>query len=236
MDAPAPFLIGGPAFSGTTLLTLLLNQGELVCLDEPDFHNPAQAHRGVPVLRERFPGRAFPDPPSAPLDRQATMRFTERCARALLPLRLGVKTCDRVFVELARLHRRAGYPVVAIVRDIRDALVRELPAWVTEESLNESYRLVWRERSSFDLVLRYEDLVDDPDAALQHIASVLGCPLRAPRSWPPASVHPTMRKLDRHDLLERGEISRERVGLWRRAERSLSPRSHETARLMGYPK
>ena len=30
------FLVGGPAFSGTTLLGHLLNQGDLVCLDEPD--------------------------------------------------------------------------------------------------------------------------------------------------------------------------------------------------------
>ena len=57
------FLVGGPAFSGTTLLAHLLNQGDLVCLDEPDFHDPAQSHRGIPLLRTLFPDRSFPDPP-----------------------------------------------------------------------------------------------------------------------------------------------------------------------------
>jgi hypothetical protein len=52
---PTPFLVGGPAFSGTTLLALLLNQPGVVCLDEPDFEKPAQAHRGLPVLQRRFP-------------------------------------------------------------------------------------------------------------------------------------------------------------------------------------
>ena len=31
------FLVGGPAFSGTILLALMLNQGDIVCLGEPDF-------------------------------------------------------------------------------------------------------------------------------------------------------------------------------------------------------
>ena len=55
------FLIGGPAFSGTTLLSLLLNQGTTVCLDEPDFHNPEQGHRGIPFLQTLFPHKIFLD-------------------------------------------------------------------------------------------------------------------------------------------------------------------------------
>ena len=58
------FLIGGPAFSGTTLLTFLLNQGSVVCLDEPDFHNPQQSHRGIPVLKELFLEKTFPKCPT----------------------------------------------------------------------------------------------------------------------------------------------------------------------------
>ena len=57
------FLIGGPAFSGTTLLTLLVNQDGLVCLDEPDFHNPEQSHRGIPFLKSLYPGKMFPAQP-----------------------------------------------------------------------------------------------------------------------------------------------------------------------------
>ena len=228
------FLIGGPAFSGTTLLALLLNQGDLVCLDEPDFDRPEQSHRGVPVLRRLFPDRVFPDPPPRRLDADESFRFIEECARAIEPFRLGVKTCDRPFVELARRYRTSGRPVIAIVRDIRDALVRELPEWVTEQSLNASYRLIWRELGGFDLWLRYEDLVADPEAALARIAPVLASTLRAPRAWTGDDVHPTMLKLDRHALLQTGAISRERVGVWKTARRSFTPETHETARLMGY--
>ena len=57
------FLVGGPAFSGTTLLALLVSRGDLLCLDEPDFHDPKQSHRGIPYLQELFPDRLFPEPP-----------------------------------------------------------------------------------------------------------------------------------------------------------------------------
>ncbi|MGH7899786.1 MAG: hypothetical protein ACREQQ_17655 [Candidatus Binatia bacterium] len=228
------FLIGGGAFSGTTLLTLLLNQPSLVCLDEPDFHDPRQAHRGIPFLRALFPQRVFPDPPARPLGYEETVRLTEDCARAIEPLRLGVKTCDRPFLGLSRVYRRRGYPVIAIVRDIRDVLVRDLPAWVTEASLNASYRMIWREIGGFDLWFRYEDLVADPDAALASISAVLSCSLRAPRSWRPEAVQPTMLKLDRHDLLKTGRISAERVGIWKASGRRFERETHETAKLMGY--
>jgi len=231
------FLIGGPAFSGTTLLTLLLNQRELVCLDEPDFHNPAQAHRGVPLLRELAPDRVFPDAPTRALDWEETIRFTTTCAQALLPRRLGIKTCDRPFLELARRYRDAGHPVIAIVRDIRDALIRPLPPWVTEESLNDHYRAIWRQVGGYDLWIRYEDLVTAPEATLARIGSVLGTPLAnpdaAPESWP--TVHAAMLKLDRHELLKTQRISPERVGIWRGAGRPYSDETRETARLMGYP-
>jgi hypothetical protein len=234
MDAPRIFLIGGPAFSGTTLLAVLLNQHGLVCLDEPDFEDPDQSHRGIPLLRSLFPDRIFPDPPGRPLDSEEQLRLVEQCAQAIAPLRLGVKTCDRKFVEHARQYRRAGYPVIAIVRDIRDALVRALPPWETEENLNFSYRLVWGEIETFDLWLRYEDLVAGPEAALAPIGTLLGTPSLACRSWPPERVNAMMLKLDRHELLLSGRISTERVGIWRKAGRRFEAETHETARIMGY--
>jgi hypothetical protein len=228
------FLVGGPAFSGTTLLAHLLNQGDVVCLDEPDFHDPEQSHRAIPLLRTRFPDARFPDPPARPLDPVETVRFTEACAEAIRPRLLGVKTCDWNFLKLVPIYRKAGYPVIAIFRDIRDALVRELPEWVTEESLSAVYRRVWRDRDSFDLSLRYEDLVTDPDAALANISPLLGRPLRTLHEWNPGTVDPTLLKLERHDLLTEGRISRERVGIWRSSGRGLAPATHETAALMGY--
>jgi hypothetical protein len=228
------FLIGGPAFSGTTLLALLLNQGDLVCLDEPDFHKPEQDHRGIPQLRTLFPERTFPDPPGRKLEPEETVDFTETCARVVEPERLGVKTCDSTFLRFARVYKQRGYPVIAIVRDVRDVLVRELQEWMTEESFLRAARSVWTEIASFDLWLRYEDLVADPDAALTRISDVLSCPLRAPAGWPPDAVQRTMLKLERHELLLSGRISGERVGLWRSSSRTFPPEAHEVASLMGY--
>ena len=228
------FLVGGPAFSGTTLLAHLLNQNELVCLDEPDFHNPEQAHRGIPVLRERFPECTFPDPPERPLDPEETFRFIELCEGAMPDGRLGVKTCDTVFLDLVPLYRRAGYPVIAIVRDVRDALVRDLPEWVDEEGLVRNYRRVWSEIDSFDVWLRYEDLVADPAAELEKLSPVLSRTLRMPASWEPHAVHDGMFKLDRHELLAGGRIVQDRVGIWRTADRPFASETHEAAELMGY--
>lgn len=228
------FLVGGPAFSGTTLLAHLLTQGDLLCLDEPDFHDPQQAHRGIPPLQSLFPDRAFPDPPGRPLDPEETFSFIERCDRALPDKRLGIKTCDTVFLDLVPIYRRAGYPVIAIVRDVRDALVRELPGWVTEESLVRNYRKVWGELDSFDVWLRYEDLVADPETALGRISPVLSTTLRARPDWDPRSVPPAMLKLDRHESLAVGRIATNRVGIWHAAERTFAGEAHETAALMGY--
>lgn len=229
------FLIGGPAFSGTTLLTLLLNQHDLVCLDEPDFHNPQQSHRGIPVLRAMFPDRVFPDPPGVELDYDDHFRFIQQVGRALTPLRLGVKTCNWRFIKLVPYYQRAGHPVIAIVRDIRDALVRPLPPWVTERSMNDTYRLIWRNLRTFDHWLRYEDLVANPVTALAPIGDLFGVRLDDGRSWPPERVHPTMLKHDRHHALRSGRISTERVGIWRNAGREFDAETHETASLMGYP-
>jgi hypothetical protein len=228
------FLVGGPAFSGTTLLAHLLNQGDLVCLDEPDFHNPEQSHRGIPVLRSLFPDRSFPDPPARPLDPEETFRFIELCDRAMPDTRLGVKTCDTVFLDLVPFYRRAGHPVIAIVRDVRDALVRDLPEWLTEETLVGNYRKVWRAIDSFDVWVRYEDLVADPGTALTGISRVLSRTLQPQPKWDPRSVPAEMFKLDRHESLAGGRIAEDRVGIWRAVDRGFAPEAHETAALMGY--
>jgi hypothetical protein len=228
------FLIGGPAFSGTTLLALLLNQGDLVCLDEPDFHNPAQSHRGTPFLRELFPDRSFPAPPTRRLSWEETTDVIEECEAEIRPLQLGIKTCDWSFAGHAEVYRRRGYPVVCIVRDIRDALVRDLPDGFTEESLNERYRMIWREARVADLVVRYEDLVRDPEQVLARVFGALGQPPPPRLDWTANEVHHPMLKLDRHELLRSGRISSERVGIWRTATRPLTSETHETARTMGY--
>jgi hypothetical protein len=228
------FLVGGPAFSGTTLLAFLLNQGSLVCLDEPDFHDPAQAHRGVPFLRSLFPGVAFPPPPRRALSWEATVDLVQRCEACIRPRNLGLKTCDAVFVEHARVYRARGYPVIAVIRDIRDALVRPLPPWVTEGSLNAAYRLIADHRALYDVWLRYETLVERPDEVLAGIGAVLGAPLRARPAWTPDEIHGPMFKLDRHELLKSGRISRARVGIWRTSGQRFEAATHETAAMLGY--
>jgi hypothetical protein len=228
------FLVGGPAFSGTTLLSLLLNQGSLVCLDEPDFHNPEQNHRGVPFLKSLFPEKQFPERSVRPLSYAAAVGVIEACERAIHPQRLGIKTCDQVFIRYGEIFKSRGSSVIAIVRDIRDALVRPLPPWINEAQLNQVYRLVWNHLSLYDLWFRYEDLVTEPDRVMQRISTVLNYPLRARLYWDAEAVHDPMLKLDRHDLLKAGRISRDRIGIWKNSGMSFSSDTIRTARMMGY--
>ena len=120
------FLVGGPAFSGTTLLALMLNQANIVCLDEPDFHSLSQCHRSIPVLRTMFPNTRFPDHPLRDLAFYEAVQLIHECESALGSYELGIKTCDRVFLEYAEVYRQRAWPVIGIFRDIRDALVRRL--------------------------------------------------------------------------------------------------------------
>ena len=228
------FLIGGPAFSGTTLLVFLLDRGDVVCLDEPDFHDPRQRHRGIPVLRARFPHALLPEPPTTPLSFAQALDVLEACQTAIAPFRLGMKTCDQTFLQYAELYRLRGWPVVAIVRDVRDALVRPLPPWTSERNLNHDCRSIWERRDAFDLWVRYEDLVASPAETLARVGDALGVATQAPEAWSPESVHGPLLKLDRHDLLRSGAVSSERVGIWRSSGRTFSPETHETARQMGY--
>lgn len=228
------FLAGGPAFSGTTLLALLLNQNGIVCLDEPDFHKPEQSHRGIPFLQQLFPDLTFPERPTTPLAYDATVRLIQRCESAIAPRRLGIKTCDWVFLGYADAYQALGFPVIAIFRDIRDALVRPLPPWVTEDSLNQIYRRIWGQRERFDLWVRYEELVQAPEQVMARIGRSLGRELHAVDSWDTSAVPQTMLKLDRHDLLRAGAISPTRIGLWRTAGVPISRKSQRTAKMMGY--
>lgn len=230
------FLLGGPAFAGKTLLAHLLNQDPLVCLDEPDFHNPEQSHRGIPVLQELFPARRFPERPAHALTYAEAVDLMQECQARIGPYRLGMKTADWVFLRYAAIYAERGYPVVAIVRDIRDALVEApLPQWVDGESaLNARYRLIWRSLPAFDLWVRYEDLVAHPGDVIQRIGRLLACNLTVRHRWPPDSVPRTMLKLERHDLLRSGRISPARVGVWRTAGRAFSSVTQLTAQMMGY--
>jgi hypothetical protein len=228
------FLVGGAAYSGTTLLSLLLNQGDLVCLDEPDFHKPEQAHRGIPLLRARFPHANFPDPPASAVPITETMGLMRDCELAMQPARLGVKTCDYQFVALAKAFREARLPVIAIVRDIRDTLVSPLPEWLTEAKLNERYRLVWHRIGLADHWIRYEDLVAAPGDVLATLSPFLGCDVVLRDAWSESDVHPSLLKSSRHQLLLSGGIRSNRVGIWRTSGKMFSDESHETARIMGY--
>jgi hypothetical protein len=234
MEQLSPFLVGGPAFSGTTLLALLCNQPGMVCLDEPDFEDPAQAHRGVPVLRGLCPDATIPDLPGHALDWDEAFEFVRDCAAAVRPIALGIKTCDRRFVEYARRFRAHGLPVVAVVRDIRDALARPLPEWQTEERLNDGYRRVWRNLGLTTTWIRYEDLVQTPRETLAVVAEALGYRGTMQVTWDPATVPRAMIKNGRHEPLRSGAITTTRVGAGRASGRDFSPATIETARTMGY--
>ena len=230
------FLVGGPSHSGTTLLALLLNQGDVVCLDEPDFHNPEQNHRGVPVLTRLFPDRVFPERTTDPLTFEEATDVIAACERAIAPFALGVKTNNRLLLRYAAVFRRRGHPVIFIVRDIRDALLGELDARLDERAMNRRYRLVWRCSAKLaDVVVRYEDLVLDPGSALSAIGAAIGQKLEWAGMWDPARVDlQQMVKTERQELLRRGTISSDRVGRWKTASRSFAARTHDTAERMGY--
>src|SRR5262245_500053 len=200
------FLLGGPPFCGKTLLAHQLNQGPLVCLDEPDFHNPEQSHRGIPFLRELFPECSFPEGPTHRLSYEQAVDLIHECQGVLSPHRLGIKTAEWASLAYAEIYKKRGYPTIAVVRDIRDVLTEApLPEWIDgEKGLNDRFRLIWRSLRMFDLLVRYEDLVMNPEHVLRKISELLSCDLKVLRTWEASSVHRTMLKLSRHDLLKTG--------------------------------
>jgi hypothetical protein len=230
------FLLGGTAFSGKTLLAHLLNQGDVVCLDEPDFHNPAQRHRGIPVLSELFPDKTLPLSPERDLTHREAVALLEQCEDVIAPCILGMKTAGSVFIEYAKIYRESGYPVIAVIRDIRDVLAEgPLPEWLNgEPELNSTFRLIWQNLDLCDLCIRYEDLVTRPEKIFESVSKSLGRKLEPAGSWSPESVHHTMFKLERHDMLRTGRISRDKVGIWRSSSRAFSDDTRQTAAMMGY--
>lgn len=230
------FLLGGTAFSGKTLLALQLNQNGVVCLDEPDFHDVAQRHRGVPFLRTLFPNRAFPAEPDRSLTYQESVAFLERCERVIGHVNLGMKTAGWSFLEYAKIYRPSGYPVIAVIRDIRDVLAEApLPDWVQGESqLNSAFRAIWMNLELYDLWIRYEDLVTRPENVLEQISELLECDLELLSTWKPEDVHATMLKLVRHEMLRAGSIAQTQAGMWKSSARPFSAETHETAAMMGY--
>jgi hypothetical protein len=234
MDELSPFLVGGTAFSGTTLLSLLLNRPGFVCLDEPDFQKLSQAHRGLPLLRRMFPETDFPADPDRDLTHVEAFELVLGCSEVLHPTILGFKTCNWDFVSFARLFCAAGLPVVLIVRDIRDTLASPLPPWLSESSLNHAYRHVWANRELACAVVRYEDLVAAPEATMSKVTDALGQPGIDRLSWEADEVPRVMMKNHRHDLLRSKSISTTRIGLWKRSSRPQSALTLETARIMGY--
>lgn len=229
------FLIGGTAFSGKTLLAHLLNQGNAVCLDEPDFHDFRQRHRGMPVLRTLFPERVFPADPAGDLSYREAVELMERCEDVIRPRTLGMKTAGRVFVDYAPIYREAGYPVIAVIRDIRDVLAEApLPEWVDgEPELNRMFRSIWENLHLSDLWIRYEDFVANPDPIFESLSKLLGCKVENVASWSAESVHDTMFKLDRHNMLRTGMVSSDKVGIGRNSD-AFSDETLMTATMMGY--
>ncbi|MGH7801662.1 MAG: hypothetical protein ACREOW_13725 [Thermodesulfobacteriota bacterium] len=230
------FLIGGPAFSGKTLLAHLLNQGQIICLDEPDFHNPEQSHRGIPFLKRLFPGKNFPERPEKELTYKEAVDLIQECAKVISPYNLGVKTANWVFIEYAKIYNELSYPAIALVRDIRDVLAEgPLPEWVGgEEGLNDRYRLIWKSLKMFDLWLRYEDLVMNTEDVIYKISKLLSYDFEVLYRWNAESVHHTMFKLDRHDMLKSGTISKSKVAIWKTSDRKFSWNTWITAKMMGY--
>jgi hypothetical protein len=139
-------------------------------------------------------------------------------------------------VESASHFRAHRLPVVAIVRDIRDALVRPLPPWHDEAALNESYRLVWEHRDLASTWIRYEALAREPEATLDQVAEALHYDGAMHITWDAEGVPAAMVKLaDRHALLRSGGIVTSRVGVGRNSGRRFSAETLETAQMMGYP-
>ncbi len=230
------FLLGGPAFSGKTLLAHLLNQGQIICLDEPDFHNPKQSRRGIPFLKELFPDKNFPMRPEKELTYKEAVGLIQECEKVISPYNLGVKTANRVFIEYAKIYNELSYPVIAVVRDIRDVLAEgPLPEWVGgEKGLNDRYRLIWRSLKMFDLWLRYEDLVTNTEGVIHKISKLLSYDFKVLYRWNAESVHHTMFKLDRHEMLKSGTISESKVGIWKTSDIEFSRKTWITAKMMWY--
>jgi hypothetical protein len=230
------FLLGGTAFSGKTLLAHLLNQGNVVCLDEPDFHDFRQRHRGIPFLSTLFPDKRFPAQPERSLTYGEAVAFIEQCEEVIRPFTLGMKTAGRVFLEYAKIYRESGYPVIAVIRDIRDVLAEAaLPEWIGgEKGMNSAFRSVWSNLDACDLCIRYEDLVMKPDRVFESLSGLLECEIEPAATWSAESVHSVMFKLDRHDMLRDGTISQSRVGIWKSSACEFSSDTRMTAAMMGY--
>jgi hypothetical protein len=230
------FLLGGTAFSGKTLLAHLLNQGDVVCLDEPDFHDFRQRHRGAPVLASLFPDKEIPPPPDRSLSFREAVTYLEQVQDRIQPVALGMKTAGRMFIEYAGIYQEAGYPVIAVIRDVRDVLAEApLPEWIpTEEKMASEFSNIWRNLRLFDALFRYEDLVTEPAKVLSAISALIGRPLDPSLQWSASSVHHTMLKLERHEMLQHGSISQSQVGIWRKMGRTFNDYITDTAELMGY--
>jgi hypothetical protein len=205
-------------------------------MDEPDFHDASQQHRGIPVLRDLFPGKEFPPAPGRSLSHEEAVEFLERCAEVIRPSRLGMKTAGWTFLQYAKVYRARGWPVIAVIRDIRDVLAEApLPPWIDgEHGLNGAFRVIWTNRDLCDLLIRYEELVTEPERIMTKISALIGVRLELIPSWNAESVHDSMLKLDRHDMLRLGAISPSQVGIWRTCGRSCSDETMTTAITMGY--
>jgi hypothetical protein len=160
----------------------------------------------------------------------------KRCEKIIEPNLLGFKFCNQPFVKFARMFHEAGLPVIAIIRDIRDALVRPLLPYINGEAgLARNYQHVWDHRHLFNAIIRYEDLVFDSKATMDTVSETLNFPLVDSSKWGPDEVSPSMLyPEDRHGALKTGSIVTDRVGIWRDCGKHFTPATHRLAADMGY--
>ena len=182
------------------------------------------------------PARDIPERTADALSYAEAFALMQRCERIIEPDHLGFKFCNRPFVEFSRLFRIAGLPVIAIIRDIRDALVRPLLPYINGEAgLAREYQHVWAHRSLYSAVIKYEDLVSESAETIAIVSATLGIALKDRSSWDPDEVSESMLyPQDRHGALKAGAIITDRTGIWRECGKTFSAETHELARNMGY--
>ena len=257
---PAPFIVGA-ARSGTTLLRLMLDSHPLMAIP-PETHFLTEVFSGAgesPDEPERVLGaltsharwadfgiaekaleRRLRD--SAPLTQGAAIRaFYELYAERHGKPRWGDKTPTYVFTmrEIEDLLPEARF--IHVVRDGRDVVVSLRRVWFGPKDIDEiaewwASRVVAARRQGEQLhcymELRYEDLVQEPAAVLEHVCEFLEL------DWDPAMLRYPERAADRlreeaHELRWDGDRrigaderlgihdavreppSTERIGRWR---------------------
>jgi hypothetical protein len=166
------FQVVGVARSGTTLLSGLIDQQSgVVCVSEPYrawFLRGSASYQGVTCVGH----------PSELLERLCRTR-PERC--------IGVKetyfSADHgdgfANEEFFAANKKAGVTTVAILRDPRDVYASVEAAVGPRPEVPERFTNTWTKFSAWasadaDCIVRYEELVSEPEVALERVCGTLG--------------------------------------------------------------